>query len=590
MSTRISGIYLWLEGTETEIESLQFNRESTWSTEKEAIRYKDDNGIIHWVHENVSLDTLTDVTVTSPTNGDILHYDGTNWINASGSLTGLWTQDSDKLTPVTDPNRLDLGDLTNLNLDAKLMVTGNLPLTTLAIPTEIYVNGSDIADVNGRYIQVTSGVEHWKHETHDFWISTGNSPYDHIYVISIDSNDHVDYWDSDVIYYRHYTPFGDWRIVSNPPIATTVPPKSSYQGSVMPIKYSIKAGAAIKTESFIACDYFVAADELFIGYNSTTDACEIHLLNAHSNNSLLEFIYEDKKFFNMMNDGTFSTPYNTNTAIDAATSGYILITRDYLNERLSNLPSGNLQDLQSVTDLGASTTNIMSYGSHPTFTSDTQLVDKKYVDDNTGSSSLTLQDVTTNGNETTDDIIVGTSTKNITITDGNSGSVGILLNDNGQSAMILFDEPNSAISINHKLVGGSYIEPQIDTEYTQKGYVDQFDVGYGNANEILYTDATGSGYLWAAAPSSAVDSVFGRTGAIVANSGDYTASLITTNNSSDVQTELDKKYEILSGITDDRPASAQTGLMYFSTDLGYPIWFDGTNWVNATGAYVIGPK
>lgn len=42
-----------------------------------------------------------------------------------------------------------------------------------------------------------------------------------------------------------------------------------------------------------------------------------------------------------------------------------------------------------------------------------------------------------------------------------------------------------------------------------------------------------------------------------------------------------------SGPSASRPSGAATGTPYFNTDLGYPIWFDGTNWVNATGAYVL---
>ena len=46
---------------------------------------------------------------------------------------------------------------------------------------------------------------------------------------------------------------------------------------------------------------------------------------------------------------------------------------------------------------------------------------------------------------------------------------------------------------------------------------------------------------------------------------------------------------LLVGDTASRPAGAATGTMYFNTSLGYPMWFNGTNWVNATGAYIIGP-
>ena len=42
-----------------------------------------------------------------------------------------------------------------------------------------------------------------------------------------------------------------------------------------------------------------------------------------------------------------------------------------------------------------------------------------------------------------------------------------------------------------------------------------------------------------------------------------------------------------SGLTADRPTTfLYIGRTYFDTDLGIPIWYDGTNWVDATGATV----
>lgn len=38
-----------------------------------------------------------------------------------------------------------------------------------------------------------------------------------------------------------------------------------------------------------------------------------------------------------------------------------------------------------------------------------------------------------------------------------------------------------------------------------------------------------------------------------------------------------------SGATVDRPEDAVVGEMYFDTDLGQPIWYDGEAWVDATG-------
>jgi hypothetical protein len=41
------------------------------------------------------------------------------------------------------------------------------------------------------------------------------------------------------------------------------------------------------------------------------------------------------------------------------------------------------------------------------------------------------------------------------------------------------------------------------------------------------------------------------------------------------------------GITVNRPISGlQTGQSYFDTTLGIPIWWNGTNWVNASGTTV----
>lgn len=41
-----------------------------------------------------------------------------------------------------------------------------------------------------------------------------------------------------------------------------------------------------------------------------------------------------------------------------------------------------------------------------------------------------------------------------------------------------------------------------------------------------------------------------------------------------------------SGTTANRPTSVPTGYMYFDTDLGKPIWWNGTGWVDATGTAV----
>lgn len=40
------------------------------------------------------------------------------------------------------------------------------------------------------------------------------------------------------------------------------------------------------------------------------------------------------------------------------------------------------------------------------------------------------------------------------------------------------------------------------------------------------------------------------------------------------------------GITLNRPATPEDYEFYFDTTLGQPIWFDGSNWVDATGTTV----
>jgi len=42
----------------------------------------------------------------------------------------------------------------------------------------------------------------------------------------------------------------------------------------------------------------------------------------------------------------------------------------------------------------------------------------------------------------------------------------------------------------------------------------------------------------------------------------------------------------LSDITANRPVGPALGQRFFDTTLGIPIWFDGTNWVDATGSTV----
>lgn len=55
-----------------------------------------------------------------------------------------------------------------------------------------------------------------------------------------------------------------------------------------------------------------------------------------------------------------------------------------------------------------------------------------------------------------------------------------------------------------------------------------------------------------------------------------------------ISLERDPRIAVHSGATADRPTGGNRFLYlnYFDTDLGIPIWWDGTNWIDATGATV----
>jgi hypothetical protein len=52
----------------------------------------------------------------------------------------------------------------------------------------------------------------------------------------------------------------------------------------------------------------------------------------------------------------------------------------------------------------------------------------------------------------------------------------------------------------------------------------------------------------------------------------------------DIQEELEDVQKIQAGATASRPVTPTLGEMYFDTDLGLPIWWNGTYWVDALGA------
>jgi len=54
-----------------------------------------------------------------------------------------------------------------------------------------------------------------------------------------------------------------------------------------------------------------------------------------------------------------------------------------------------------------------------------------------------------------------------------------------------------------------------------------------------------------------------------------------------IRNELYPNANLDSGVTADRPVNGIiVGSRYFDTTLGIPIWYDGTNWIDAQGTTV----
>lgn len=49
---------------------------------------------------------------------------------------------------------------------------------------------------------------------------------------------------------------------------------------------------------------------------------------------------------------------------------------------------------------------------------------------------------------------------------------------------------------------------------------------------------------------------------------------------------LISRLRLTAAVTGSRPASPNAGECYFDTTLGIPIWYDGANWIDATGSTV----
>lgn len=56
-----------------------------------------------------------------------------------------------------------------------------------------------------------------------------------------------------------------------------------------------------------------------------------------------------------------------------------------------------------------------------------------------------------------------------------------------------------------------------------------------------------------------------------------------TDTPTDALAVVNRNYVTLNGSSANRPPSPITGQYYFDTSLGFPVWFNGTTFVNASG-------
>ncbi len=64
--------------------------------------------------------------------------------------------------------------------------------------------------------------------------------------------------------------------------------------------------------------------------------------------------------------------------------------------------------------------------------------------------------------------------------------------------------------------------------------------------------------------------------------------LFTARKLTDIPTDslsvVNRRFVTLNGTTAGRPVSSILGQFYFDTSLGYPVWWDGSTWVDASGS------
>ncbi len=67
-----------------------------------------------------------------------------------------------------------------------------------------------------------------------------------------------------------------------------------------------------------------------------------------------------------------------------------------------------------------------------------------------------------------------------------------------------------------------------------------------------------------------------------ANVQDFTQRKLT-DTPTDALAVVNRKFVTANGLSAVRPVSPVVGQFYFDTTVGFPIWWSGANWVNASG-------
>lgn len=108
----------------------------------------------------------------------------------------------------------------------------------------------------------------------------------------------------------------------------------------------------------------------------------------------------------------------------------------------------------------------------------------------------------------------------------------------------------------HRITGTDPILPSDIGAETPQGAQQRADIAENNAKS--YTDV--------------------QIGIVEQNSRDYTDNL---------KTYIEANYQpVISFPTAGRPLDVPVGFMGFDTDLGLPIWWNGTDWIDASGNIV----